>query len=74
MKAIKYSSLLFIAMFSMCESSSEISQDCIDPAKKTEIACYMIFKPVCGCDGVTYGNSCIAGASGVKSWTQGACK
>jgi hypothetical protein len=35
--------------------------------------CYMLYDPVCGCDGVTYGNDCMAHCAGVKSWTPGEC-
>ena len=32
------------------------------------------YEPVCGCDGVTYGNACYAmRLGGVISWTQGEC-
>ena len=30
-------------------------------------------EPVCGCDGFTYQNSCLAEASGITFYTQGAC-
>ena len=36
--------------------------------------CYMIYKPVCGCDGVIYGNDCVAAAAGMTIDYEGACK
>ena len=38
-----------------------------------EIACPLIFAPVC-CDGVTYDNDCVAGAAGASDCAEGACE
>jgi hypothetical protein len=47
-----------------CIDSSQICLSC---------HCITVYNPVCGCDGITYTNSCFASIAGVTSWSQGAC-
>ncbi|MEM7103843.1 MAG: Kazal-type serine protease inhibitor domain-containing protein [Bacteroidota bacterium] len=51
------------------------SDPCIDPAIiNPDQPCITLYDPVCGCNGVTYSNSCIAQVqNGVTTWTQGPC-
>lgn len=44
---------------------------CVGPAIPGP--CILLYRPVCGCDGVQYGNSCFAFRNGVTSWTNGPC-
>lgn len=36
--------------------------------------CPTTYDPVCGCNGVTYRNSCLAEASGIRMYTPGSCE
>ena len=51
-----------------------LCEDCINSDKiGPNTACTREFRPVCGCDGVQYSNSCIAESSGITSWSSGEC-
>jgi hypothetical protein len=68
---------LYITLFasSIALFSCTKDDDCIDKSKVVENPiCTQNYDPVCGCNNITYGNSCEANAAGVKSFTQGACK
>ncbi len=58
-----------------CVSTFSVqSEICIDSTLINDsISCIEIYDPVCGCDGVTYSNSCYAGLSGVLSYVTGEC-
>ncbi|RYD77884.1 MAG: hypothetical protein EOP53_12200 [Sphingobacteriales bacterium] len=64
--------LLSIITFSSC--SKYKNDGCIDEKRIKENApCNKMLLPVCGCNGKTYGNACVAENAGVLSWKEGKC-
>ena len=52
----------------------QASEECVLTPPAEPGVCTMDWNPVCGCDGVTYGNACGAKAAGVPRFTGGACE
>ena len=70
--------LLFIPFVLGCSSDSDNDDEfgvCIDETLiNLETPCPLIYYPVCGCDGNSYGNSCEAlNWNGVIAFTDGIC-
>jgi len=72
----KFLSLLILLVVISCSKDKENNnENCIDESLiDVTSACIEIYDPVCGCNGITYPNSCYAITfNGIKSFTKGAC-
>ena len=51
----------------------DVGADCVEKPKP-EVVCTAQYDPVCGCNGKTYGNACVADAMGIRVVYKGECK
>jgi hypothetical protein len=76
---INYSTSFFQSSYQCngaCIQDTTVVLECIDSALiDLNVQCPAIYEPVCGCDSITYSNSCAAMYhAGVVSYTPGTCE
>jgi hypothetical protein len=56
------------------KTSAAGPSDCIDPSQVNPGGiCTMEYDPVCGCNGITYANACVARNAGLRTFKPGPC-
>lgn len=61
---------LFSILFYSCSQNDDL--DCVENYQEG-CYCIQVYDPVCGCNEVTYSNSCHAECNGITDYTPGEC-
>lgn len=63
--------LFVVVLFAQC-NKKRTADNCTENLK-SDCICPTVYEPVCGCNNVTYGNSCEAECHGITDYTTGKC-
>ena len=76
MKKIKNRLKFIVTLLILFSCNKEIVKDnaCIDEILIKDGPCTKEYRPLCGCDNITYGNLCMANNAGVISFSEGECE
>lgn len=74
-KPIRIFAAFTVITFLMAACCKKIisTSDCVEKTVSPDCICTKIYKPVCGCNGKTYGNACEARCHNITKFTEGEC-
>jgi hypothetical protein len=66
-------SFALMVLLALSACAGKPKSNCVAKEPSPDCICTMDYTPVCGCDGKTYSNACMANCHGISSFVPGEC-